>query len=52
MGNWIFDFDAYFDMMETILDQGIDLELSVTHRFPLEEAGEALAVADAGLAGR
>jgi propanol-preferring alcohol dehydrogenase len=52
MGNWVFDFDAYFDMMDTIVDQGIDLERAVTHRFSLAEAEEALAVADSGRAGK
>jgi len=51
-GSPIFKTDTYFDMADFLIDHAISLERTVTHRFRLEQAVEALQLFDTQRTGK
>lgn len=52
MGSFVMPIYMYWDLVDFILDHGIDLESMVTHRFSLDAAEEAFKLFDLGRTGK
>lgn len=52
MGSFVMPIHQYWDLARFVIDRGLPLEDTVTHRFPIDEAEHAFALFDSGKTGK